>query len=238
MFGRLFKPVFLSNAIAAIFGRFTFQAPLVNSLILYRGTGDPTFTRADGADRRATVVDFEGRVIAVKAGEARFTGARRVENLLTYSEDTSNAAWAATNVTKASTDTLTASAANGTVLQSYTATAGDYVFSVDLKRKTGTGTIQIAADSGTYTTVTLSNDWQRFSVGQTVAAGAKTAGIKIVTDTDAVYFRKAQLQNKTGASDPTVPDDYVSSNVLSAPYHGAGVDSVKYFVTANGNTVV
>ena len=33
------------------------------------------------------------------------------------------------------------------------------------------------------------------------------------------------------------PSEYVSTGVLSAPYHGAGVDRAKYFTTNNGNTV-
>ncbi len=47
----------------------------------------------------------------------------------------------------------------------------------------------------------------------------------------------AQLEDITGQSN-TNPGEYVSVGVLSAPYHGAGVDGVKYFSTLNGNTVV
>ena len=47
----------------------------------------------------ATVTDFEGVIKNTRINEARFDGMRRVENLLTYSQDFSNAAWSKTNST-------------------------------------------------------------------------------------------------------------------------------------------
>lgn len=67
--------------------------PLTNSLIATRPTTgmSPTFSRSDSTDYTATVTDFEGIIRYVKSGEARFQGARRVENLVSYSENlTSN----------------------------------------------------------------------------------------------------------------------------------------------------
>src|SRR3989339_628048 len=57
----------------------SFEAPLTHDLNLTAGQGIATYSRADGADRRATVTDFEGLIRPVKNGEARFEGARRVE---------------------------------------------------------------------------------------------------------------------------------------------------------------
>jgi len=65
------------------------ETSLTNSLVPDRGTGSATFTRAT----TATVEDFEGIIKTALSGEARFKGARRVENLLRYSEDFSNAVW-------------------------------------------------------------------------------------------------------------------------------------------------
>jgi hypothetical protein len=62
-----------------------------------------------------------------------------------------------------------------------------------LRRKTGTGNIQIAADNGTYTTVTITNDWALYTVTQTPTAGTKSAGIRIVTSGDEVYAWGAHL---------------------------------------------
>ena len=69
--------------------------PLTTSLVptLATGSGVPTYTRADAANYSATVTDFEGLIKPVKTGEARFEGARRVENYLTKTEDLNNASW-------------------------------------------------------------------------------------------------------------------------------------------------
>lgn len=64
----------------------SFQADLKNTLDLQAGVGGATFTRATVA----TVTDFEGLIKNVKSGEARFEGARRVENIITNSEATSS----------------------------------------------------------------------------------------------------------------------------------------------------
>ena len=61
------------------------------------GSATPTYTRAT----TATVEDWEGTIHTVPAGELRWMGARRTENLLTYSNDFSNAAWAKSNFTLA-----------------------------------------------------------------------------------------------------------------------------------------
>jgi len=125
-------------------------------------------------------------------------------NLLLASEQLDTSSWTKTSTTIAANsiaapdsaitaDTIVASGANGTVLQSYTAVAIPYVFGVWLRRKTGTGNIQIAADNGTYTTVTITNDWALYTVTQTPTAGTKSAGIRIVTNGDEVYAWGAHL---------------------------------------------
>ncbi len=87
----------LSPAIRQIlFGnspKLSFDLPLLTSLIprFAAGSYTPTFTRAT----TATVTDFEGLLRTVKAGEARFEGARRVANLLSSSVDVSG--WSKVN---------------------------------------------------------------------------------------------------------------------------------------------
>lgn len=78
---QIFRPVCNPFILAAMQSPFNSASPfatLTSSLALTKGTGSATFTRAT----TATVVDFEGNVRLCKAGEARFSGARRVENLL------------------------------------------------------------------------------------------------------------------------------------------------------------
>lgn len=125
-------------------------------------------------------------------------------NLLLASEQFDASNWTKTSATvtansiaapnsTTTADTVTASGANGTALQTWTAEAVSYTFGVWLKRKTGTGNIQIAADNGTYTTVTITSDWALYTVTQTPAAGSKSAGIRIVTSGDEVYVWGAYL---------------------------------------------
>jgi hypothetical protein len=72
-----------------------FYAPLKTSLALSKGSGTHSFSRAS----TAYVEDHLGILNQAKSGEVRFTGARRVENLFSYSEDFSNAAWDKENTT-------------------------------------------------------------------------------------------------------------------------------------------
>lgn len=147
-----------------------------------------TFTRAS----LATVTDADGLIKWAP------------HNLLSASEQFGAFGWTKTTVTVAANadpapnstttaDTLTATGANSTGLQTWTAEAVSYTFGVWLKRKTGTGTIEIAADSGTYTAVTITSSWALYTVTQTPAAGSKSAGIRIVTSGDEVYAWGAHL---------------------------------------------
>jgi hypothetical protein len=99
----------------------------------------------------------------------------------------------APNGTSTATE-FTASAANAVLTQAITAVAGSYTFSVFLRRVTGTGDIQIAADNGTWTTKVITGTWARYDVTQTLTAGSKTAGIRVVTNTDAIEVWGAQLE--------------------------------------------
>ena len=84
------------NTIAHTLAVADFRAPLRTSLVPTRGTGAPTFTRAT----TATVIDNEGVMRQVLAGEARFSGARRVYNqVMLSSEDLSIASYTKTSCT-------------------------------------------------------------------------------------------------------------------------------------------
>jgi hypothetical protein len=126
-------------------------------------------------------------------------------NLVTYSEAFDNAAWTKADLTAvdgatdpnggALADTLTASGANGTATQSVTAAAAAHVFSVWLRRKTGTGNVDITCHSGgTWVTQTITSSWARYSVTQTLTAGSRTPGVRIVTSGDEVEAFGADLR--------------------------------------------
>jgi len=132
-------------------------------------------------------------------------------NLLTYSEQFDNAAWTKTTTTitanslispdgNTTADTLTAGGANSTVLHSYTAIAQSYVFSVWLRRKTGTGNIDITADGTTYVTKAITTSWVRYETAIVPTAGTRTPGIRIATNGDEVYAFGAQLEIGTTAT--------------------------------------
>lgn len=130
-------------------------------------------------------------------------------NLAIHSGDTSDAAWVASNMTKETTSVidptgspntnvrLTASAANGTLLQTVTSDIDDYSYAVFMKRVTGTGDIQLTVDNGTtWTTKTLTTDWTRFDVSDASETNP-VFGVRIVTDTDAIDFWGSDLNKNT-----------------------------------------
>jgi hypothetical protein len=116
-------------------------------------------------------------------------GIGQYSNLLTYSEQFDNSAWAKSNVTvtandsasnpapdsQTTADKLVSSSTNATVQQTYTtSTNGTYTFSVWLKANSSTQGVQLRLDStgatpttGTAKSFTATTTWQRFSVSQT-----------------------------------------------------------------------
>jgi hypothetical protein len=118
-------------------------------------------------------------------------------NLCLYSDDFTNVAWVKSNLTAAKTatgpdgvansaSTLTATAANATALQAITSTSAARITSMFVKRRTGTGVVEMTQDNGsTWTAVTVTAGWTRVNIATATAANP-TVGIRIVTDTDAI----------------------------------------------------
>ncbi|MBP9751659.1 MAG: LamG domain-containing protein [Candidatus Moranbacteria bacterium] len=242
----------------------SFEAPLTHDLNLSKGQGIATYSRADGADRRATVTDFEGRIIPVKQNEARFEGARRVENLLSYTQEldnayyfkldaatvTANQAVAPDGMTTA--DLIDISAASGTPRTGRDPIAGStdinrvWKYSIYLRSVSGSGTWNLRYRNADNTfvdnPVTIDTTWKRYSVTIPTVSAASVGlvvytGYKGGSTIYQAYAWGAQVEEVTGQANQN-PSEYVSTNVKTAfPYHGAGVDGVKYFDTQNGNTV-
>lgn len=227
-------------------GALLFNAPLQNTLVPTSapGGGTPAF----GRNSTAYVQDWENLLKLVKNAEARFQGARRVENLLAKPEDFSHASWTKASVTVTSgiadplsgtsAFTLTATGANAEIYQTFAglSTAQTRSSSVWMRRRTGTGQIHLYfGASSSDISGSLTGTWQRFAVHGAMAA-TSYFDIKIVTSGDAVDVWHPQLEETTGQSN-TNPSEYVSVGVLSDPWHGANTDGVKYFSTKNGNTV-
>jgi hypothetical protein len=170
---------------------------------------------------------LDPRITFTRASSATYydgvTTAKAEENLLLRSQDYS-ATWTVTNLTpvtgKTAPDTtstateFTATAANAVLTQGFTAIAGSYTFSVFLRRVTGSGDIQIAADNGTWTTKAITGTWARYDVTQTVAAGSKTAGVRVVTDTDAIEVWGAQLEQRDAVTSYTATTTQQITNYI------------------------
>lgn len=140
-------------------------------------------------------------------------------NVCLRSDDLSNASWVKTSCTAAkdavgldgnsnSCSTLTATGANATCLQSFVHASGTRCGSFYIKRKTGSGTVEITIDNGTtWTPVAVDGTWQRFFRAQgTLTNGV--FGIRIVTSGDEVYVDGGQYEQPLGSSG-WLPTSYI-----------------------------
>ena len=257
-----------------------FFAPLVSSLVPARAGGSPTptFSRAT----TAYVRDQDGIQRAVLTNEARFVGARRVENLLTFTQDFTNATWGRTNIPVPSSgvadpfggtnankivddgtnalhglsQTAVALTASRTFLWSVYlraaeqsnprvqfadgASANGIYATVNLSAGTLTGVTLFGAATGALSQIqSVDGGYYRVTIGCTMPSGATANPFTLLYLNDAASYAGAgqgvfafggMLQNVTGQSVTTVAT-YVSKNVLSAPYQGANVDGVQYFIS-------
>ncbi len=187
------------------------------------------------------VTEAQGSAIADATLKGVLLEEARTNNCL-YSADLSNAAWVASNITKSSdgiqlpdgtagtAETLTASAGNGTLLQTITLVSAANTFSVYLQRKTGVGNIDITLDNGaTWTTKVLTGvgTWDRVDI-QGVAAANPAVGVRIVTNGDAVQMWGAQLETGAFATSyiPTV-DAAATRNAESLSYSNTNFSDVE-----------
>lgn len=162
---------------------------------------------------------MDGHWISFPASVARITDLGFLieepqTNTALWTREMSNAAWTKTNAT-AVTDavgidnlannavTVTANSANATVLQSITLASQLNVYSVFIKRVTGSGAIQTTVDGGTtWTTCAGINttSFTRCSVNKTAAN--PSIGIRIVTSGDAVITDFSQCENNAVPTSP------------------------------------
>jgi len=150
-------------------------------------------------------------------------------NQALYSQLFSNAAWVKTNITLTASQTdpnsgteaftLTAGAANATMLQSIALTGTlNRTFSIYIKRVTGTGAISITVDGTTYSVETTTSIWARYDTTLT-ASGTVTFGIKIATSADAVDVAWAQLEDGVASTYATnTANRYTVTQITDADY--------------------
>lgn len=148
--------------------------------------------------------DANGACLGLKMEVAR-------TNLGLHSADGTNAAWVKTTCTAAKTatgpdgvansaTTLTATAGNALCLQTVVSLSATRAYGIWLKRRTGTGNIDMTVDGGvTWTTKTITSSWARYTISQTAVVNP-VFGLRIVTDTDAVDFWGSQLESANFSS--------------------------------------
>ena len=185
------------------------QMDLISDLTLQRGIGPATFTRST----IGTFDDVSTELVTTAAIDAaRFeTNGVLIEGASTnealHNRDFTNVVHVKTNITALkdavgadgvnnSSSTLTATAGNGTVFQTVTKASAENTYSIDIRRKTGTGTIEITDDGGgSFTDVTSSinsSTYTRFQI--TTTQVTPSFGVRIVTSGDEIEVDYEQLE--------------------------------------------
>jgi hypothetical protein len=232
--------------------RLLHSLPLTHSLKADVGPDLP-FARSGAS----AVVDCHGSLQITLSNEARFWGARRVENKIT--DETFASGWTlGTNVTKTlSGDTgpyldrlnvysLARSSGTGVVLtlNSTTYRPGQHTFSVWLG---GNGSVQYtlalqrSSDSAVLGTVTVTppaSGLTRYAVfGEIEDTTNHRVQISSTTAVQTLRLSCPQMEWTHGQNG--APNDYVprGNSADVAPYHGANVDGVRYFPSYNPWTV-
>jgi hypothetical protein len=136
-------------------------------------------------------------------------------NIALHSRDFTQAAWAKTNITAVlnvtgidgaanSASRLTATAGNGTALQTITSASATHVSSFFARRITGTGTVEITQNGGTtWTAITLTAAWQRFNVASATVVNP-VIGFRLVTSGDVIAVDVAQCEVSAIVSSPII----------------------------------
>lgn len=182
------------------------------------GTGPATFSRASAQ----YITDFEGVVRKVESGCVAVEGSRVVTNLLTYSEDLSNAAWVKYyTCTVTGTNTVNFPAELDQIQQGITISIQPGSVVLYSVTASGSGTIKMelnrvgaeAGDSATKT-ITLSETPTTYTIRKVytvahaglVARVVRSAGLTSTTMT----IHNVQLENITAKTYQN-PTDYVST---------------------------
>jgi len=136
-------------------------------------------------------------------------------NLLLHNRDLTQAAWVDTDVTVArdlvgvdgepnTGNRLTATDADGTVLQTVTSASAVRGGSAYVKRITGSGTVEMTVDGGaTWTPLTLTTSWARFVLQPQTHADPEV-GFRIATSGDVIGVDYVQCENGNTISAPVV----------------------------------
>ena len=164
-------------------------------------------------------------------------------NRILWCRDATQTQWVKTNVTAAKDQTgvdgvanaassLTATANDGTCIQTITLASGSRTGSVYLKRITGTGNVQVTLDGTTYSTVDLSaSEWRRIVLSGTVTN--PTVGIKLAVSGDAVAMDYGQVEDGLFATTPILTTAATATRAVDVVTVG-GVNFNNWFNLSKG----
>ena len=145
-------------------------------------------------------------------------------NLALYASDLTNAVWVKVTVTTAMTatgpdgaansaTTVTSTAGNGTILQTIVSGSAARIQSCWIKRRTGTGTVNMTQDGTTWAAVTVTAGWTRVNIAAATLANP-IVGLQIVTNGDAVDV--AYMQQEVGSTVSSAIPPTTSASVTRA----------------------
>lgn len=191
-----------------------------------------TFTGFVGTVVIDSITQWVGNNALQATSASRPTLSARV-NLLTYTEDFSNAAWAKTNVTQSGSVsdplggtkafTVTATLNGGYISQTFTVTSGHaYTNSVWLRRRTGTGEVRIGAingQGGPNQAVAVTSTWTRFTAPNAFYTNVASSGTG--------YFF-IELQTSGDAVDVAFPDSRAATESSSLPAYQRVTTTTNY----------
>lgn len=232
--------------------------------------GSATYTRASLGWYRNDSGDWveassgeirSGHNLTPGGGEKGYLPEPAATKLALFPRDFTNGAWSPTNITAAkdatgidavanAASTLTADAANGTILQSFTRASSAHTFSVFVARKTGTGTIEITVDGGTTwvdITSSISSDIRDdpYKVTQTLAN--PSIGFRIGTSGDEIEVDMGDLEatpyvttplDHTSGTATRVADRLAAGVSPSAAGYTAFVDATAVSDPDDANTCI
>ncbi len=201
---------------------------LLSDFATYSGVDDVVGGVKDGMNQ-------SGGISLTQATTANKPLVRRgALNLLTYSNDFTNAAWVKTNITPAAgvsdpdggttATTITATAGSATMLQSTGGTApSGSPSSIYVKRRTGSGALSMWNGSA-YVAVTVTSSWTRVTQAHN-GVGTFYSGFRVATSGDA--FDIWHAQSEIGQTD----SDYTPTTTVAASNPSAG----KYWWSFDGS---
>lgn len=204
---------------ARAWAKFGFTAPRKSSVLLTRGAGAFSFTRAT----TATVEDWEGAIRVCKSGEVRFPGARRVRNLCVTSSENLMTGWSVhTGVTRTAGQVdplggttaikIVTDAAGKGIYQSGDGTsAGAVLVESVWLRGDSSGQVRIERTAGgsPFGTVTIDSTWKRYAIPAAAVTNANSGMYIRALAAMTFYVWRPQVEDVTGQSNQN-PSEYVS----------------------------